>query len=152
MATTTTHLGLILPGDSDFQDAAVLAQNFQKIDDYLKDSDSFVPLPLGNNTTEWNNNWSTTFGYTPSYVDKGDHYLLRGVAARAGTTPPNLVNGETVARLPNSISASQYKTASGSGGSAVNLQATTAGLIIVRAMASGTSSWVSLDDWKIWKV
>jgi hypothetical protein len=152
MGTTTQHLGLFKPGDEDFQDVAKIADAFQRIDDYLRSSDNFIPIPLGNNTTEWNANWTTAFGFIPSYVDRGDHYLLRGVAQRAGTTPPNIANGEVVGRLPSTLPASQYFTAGGAGGSVLNLQINTAGNIVMRAAAVGLSSWVSLDNITVWKV
>ena len=151
MGSFTGFLNLFKYAQADFQDVDPLNQNMDKLDTYFKDSDKFIPLPLGSSAADAAN-WNNPFGFPPGYVDKGDYYILRGVAAHVVTT--SLIVANTVmARLPSSAPYAQYFLLEGSGNAIVNAQVIAgAGPINCKATPfTGDTYWVSFDNMKVWK-
>lgn len=149
MSTLTALLGLTKEDGGKFQDVEVINQNLQKIDDYLRASTRFVPLPLGSSTSD-SANYNNPFGFQPAYVDMGDHFILRGVVGRSNTAV-SLASDNTVGRLPVAVSAVQYFNAQGSGTAVVPLQVNANGTITVKTSPTNSTYWASLDGMRVWK-
>jgi hypothetical protein len=149
MSTLTALLGLTKEDGGKFQDIDVINQNLDKIDDYLRASTRFVPLPLGSSTSDATN-YNNPFGFQPAYVDMGDHFLTRGVVAHSNTAS-NLTAADIIARLPSAVGAVQYFSVVGMSSSLASLQVNANGQITVKATPTIATYWVSLDNLKIWK-
>lgn len=149
MSTLTGFLSLIKAAGGESQDVDIINQNWDKIDNYLKASDNFIPLPLGASTSD-SANFNTPFGYQAAYADMGDHYILRGVAGRVNTSL-SLDSSHTIGRLPAALAAVQYFNAQGSGTAIVPLQINPTGTIVVKSTPTNASYWASLDSMRIWK-
>lgn len=149
MSTLTTFLQLIKADGGEDQDIGIINQNLDKIDAYLKASDSFIPLPLGLNTSDAAN-FNTPFGFQAAYVDMGDHFLLRGVIAHSVTTS-NLAAADVIGRLPAAVGNVQYFTVVGMSSSVATLQINANGQITIKASPTIATYWVSLDGIRVWK-
>lgn len=152
MSTTTALLLLVKQADTENQEIDVLNANLQKIDDYLRASARFVPLPLGANGTDAAN-FNTPFGYQAAYVDMGDHFLLRGVVGRINTAV-SLDSSHILGRLPAGAGFAQvqYWNAPGSGTAIVPVQVNQTGTIAVKTNPTNASYWASLDGLRVWKL